>query len=322
MVAMISPLDGTDLSPYIVFDREHWSRLRNSTPMTVNEEDLATIRGINERISVKEVEEVYLPLSRLLGLYFDATKNLYEARRKFLSENHKQVPYIIGMAGSVAVGKSTTARLLKTLISRWPGNPKVELIATDGFLYPNRILEERGLMNRKGFPESYDIRSLIKFLYAMKSGQETFRIPVYSHLIYDIIPGQFQEVSRPDIIILEGLNVLQTRRTISSKTVPEMLVSDFFDFSIYVDAKEEFVKKWYIERFLIFRETAFRDPKSFFRKYGDLSVEEAVRTASRIWDEINGVNLKQNIEPTKFHAHLVLTKGEDHSVTQVMMRKL
>ncbi|MEM3675797.1 MAG: type I pantothenate kinase [Thermoplasmataceae archaeon] len=319
---MISPLDGTELSPYIVFNREQWSRLRNSTPLTINEEDLATIRGINERISVREVEDVYLPLSRLLNLYYEATKNLYDARKKFLSENHRQVPYIIGIAGSVAVGKSTTARLLKTLISRWPGNPRVELIATDGFLYPNRVLEERGLMNRKGFPESYDIRSLIKFLYAMKSGQDKISIPVYSHLIYDIVPGQFQDVNCPDIIILEGLNVLQTRRTISSKAVPEMLVSDFFDFSIYVDAREEYVKEWYIERFLIFRETAFRDPRSYFRKYSELSVDEAKETASRIWDEINGVNLRQNIEPTKFHAHLILTKGPDHAVTQVMMRKL
>ena len=212
--------------------------------------------------------------------------------------------------------------MLKTLISRWPGNPKVELIATDGFLHPNRILEERGLMNKKGFPESYDLKALIKFLYELKSGKERIDIPQYSHIIYDIVPGQFQTVENPDVLILEGLNVLQTRRMDTTPPASELLVSDFFDFSIYVDALEKDIKKWYIDRFLIFRETAFRDEKSFFREFGDLSIENAVKTAGNIWDEINGPNLVQNIEPSKFHAHLILNKESDHSVREVYMRKI
>ncbi|MCL5783043.1 MAG: type I pantothenate kinase [Candidatus Thermoplasmatota archaeon] len=319
---MLKVLSGSSVSPYISFNRKEWSDLRNSTPMTVSEEDLATIRGINEKISIKEVEEVYLPLSRLLNLYYCASRGLYDARKTFLGESGKRVPYVIGIAGSVAVGKSTTGRLLKTLISRWPSNPNVELMATDGFLLPNRILEERNLMSRKGFPESYDLKSLIHFLYELKSGKRNIRVPVYSHLIYDIVPDEFQTVDQPDILILEGLNVLQTRHTMAHPSSPELLVSDFFDFSIYVDAVEDDIKKWYIDRFLVFKETAFKNPKSFFRKYGDLSIDEAVATASRIWDEINGVNLLQNIGPSKFHAHLILRKGVDHAVTDVYMRKL
>lgn len=290
--------------------------------MTINEEDLATIRGINERISISEIEEVYLPLSRLLNLYYSASKGLYDARRTFLGSNGRKVPYVIGIAGSVAVGKSTTARVLETLISRWPGHPKVELIATDGFLHPNRILEERGLMNRKGFPESYDLKALIKFLYELKSGKDKIDIPQYSHLIYDIVPGKFQTVENPDVLILEGLNVLQTRKMDTMPPASELLVSDFFDFSIYVDALEKDIKKWYIDRFLIFRETAFRDEKSFFRDFGNLDIEDAVKTAGKIWDEINGPNLVQNIEPSKFHAHLILNKESDHSVREVYMRKI
>lgn len=290
--------------------------------MTINEEDLATIRGINERISIKEIEEVYLPLSRLLNLYYEASKGLYDARRTFLGMKGRKVPYVIGIAGSVAVGKSTTARVLKTLISRWPGSPKVEQIATDGFLYPNRILEERNLMNKKGFPESYDLKALIQFLYELKSGKKSISIPEYSHLIYDIVPGEYRQVENPDVLILEGLNVLQTRRMDAVPPSGELLVSDFFDFSIYVDGQEKDIMQWYIDRFLIFRETSFRDKKSFFRKYGDLSVEEAVKTATKIWNEINGPNLRQNIEPSKFHAHLILNKAKDHSVDEVYMRKI
>lgn len=319
---MLKVLRESSVSPYISFNRKEWSDLRNSTPMTVSEEDLATIRGINEKISIKEVEEVYLPLSRLLNLYYCASRGLYDARKTFLGESGQKVPYVVGIAGSVAVGKSTTGRLLKTLMSRWPSNPKVELMATDGFLYPNRVLEERNLMGRKGFPESYDLKALIHFLYELKSGKKNIKIPLYSHLIYDIVPNEFQTVDQPDILILEGLNVLQTRRTVSHPSSPELLVSDFFDFSIYVDAPEEDIKKWYIDRFLVFRETAFRNPQSYFRKYGDLTVEEAIATASRIWDEINGVNLRQNIEPSKFHAHLILRKELDHAVSDVYMRKL
>ena len=310
------------MSPYISFDRDEWSRLRNSTPMTINEEDLATIRGINEKISIPEIEEVYLPLSRLLNLYYSASKGLYDVRRTFLGLRGQKVPYVIGIAGSVAVGKSTTARVLKTLISRWPGNPRVQLIATDGFLYPNETLEERNLMNRKGFPESYDLKALIRFLYELKSGKRSIRIPQYSHLIYDIVPGAYQHIENPDVLILEGLNVLQTRRMDTVPPLAELLVSDFFDFSIYVDAVEEDIMKWYIDRFLIFRETSFRDDRSFFRKYGDLPIKEAVDTAMRIWNEINGPNLRQNIEPSKFHAQLILNKARDHSVKEVYMRKI
>ena len=290
--------------------------------MTINEEDLATIRGINEKISINEIEEVYLPLSRLLNLYYEGSKALYDARNTFLGLSGQKVPYVIGIAGSVAVGKSTTARVLKTLISRWPTKPRVELIATDGFLYPNKILEERNLMARKGFPESYDLKALIRFLYELKSGKKSMTIPQYSHLIYDIVPDQVQTVDTPDILILEGLNVLQTRRTDTVPPTGELLVSDFFDFSIYVDAKEEDIMKWYIDRFLIFRETWFRNRRSYFRIYGDLPVDEAVKTAMNIWNEINGPNLKQNIEPSKFHAHLILNKARDHSVKEVYMRKI
>lgn len=319
---MLRILNESKVSPFISFTREQWSALRDSTPLTVSEDDLAIIRGINEKISLREVEEVYLPLSRLISIYYNAAQQLYMDRKEFLKEKGGMVPYVIGMAGSVAVGKSTTGRLLKTLISRWPGSPRVDLIATDGFLLPNSVLTERGLMNRKGFPESYDLRSLIHFLYELKSGRDHLKIPLYSHLTYDIVPGEYQEIHRPDIVILEGLNVLQTRNTISSQNNPELLVSDFFDFSIYVDALEEDIKKWYIDRFLVFCQTAFKNTQSFFRKYSELNRDEAIETASRIWDEINGVNLRQNISPTKYHAHLILRKGSDHSVTDIFMRKI
>ncbi|MCL4340734.1 MAG: type I pantothenate kinase [Candidatus Thermoplasmatota archaeon] len=320
---MFSNLNRSGTSPYVSFSREEWKKLRDSTPMSISEEDLKIIRGINERVSFVEVEEVYLAISRLLKLYFDASDGLFRARKTFLNENVDRVPYVIGIAGSVAVGKSTTARLLKTLISRWQDKPKVDLVATDGFLYPNSVLKDKGLMERKGFPESYDIRSLINFLYDLKSGKGQCRIPVYSHLIYDIVPDTYETIDHPDVLILEGLNVLQTRKTLAHPpNTPELLVSDFFDFSIYVDALEEHIKQWYIDRFLVFRETAFRDPRSFFRGYGQLDVQESVKKASEIWDRINGVNLRENIEPTKFHSHLILRKGADHSVTNVYMRRI
>lgn len=296
--------------------------MRDSTPLTISEDDLTIIRGINEKISLKEVEEVFLPLSRLINLYFNAAQMLYRARKAFLKEKNGMVPYVIGMAGSVAVGKSTTGRLLKTLISRWPGNPRVALIATDGFLFPNSELERKGLMNRKGFPESYDVKNLIRFLYELKSGKSELKIPVYSHLTYDIVPGEYQEISSPDIVILEGLNVLQTRSTMPQQSYHELFVSDFFDFSIYVDADEAHIKKWFLDRFLVLYETAFRNPQSYFKKYSELTRDEAIEVASSIWDQINGVNLRQNIEPTKYHAHLILRKGQDHSVEEIFMRKI
>jgi len=309
------------LSPYIDLTRDEWSRLRNSTPLTLTEDDLAQLRGINERISLGEVEEIYLPLSRLLNLYVDATQKLHKATHTFLGNSTAKVPYVIGVGGSVAVGKSTTARILQALLARWPNHPKVDLITTDGFLFPNAVLEARGLMKRKGFPESYDRRRLVKFVADMKSGEPEVTAPIYSHLAYDILPDQTVLVRQPDIVILEGLNVLQTGVGSAEHDAP-IFVSDYFDFSIYVDADEEHVKHWYVERFLTLRRTAFRDPASYFHRYAGLSDEEARATALRIWNEINGVNLRENILPTRTRAHLILEKGLDHSVRNVKLRKL
>lgn len=315
--------DGQDLSlsPYISFTREEWKKLRDSTPLQLDEADLRKVRGINENISMEEVAEIFLPISRLLHLYYNGSRALHDARRQFLNRGHTSIPFIIGIAGSVAVGKSTTGRLLQTLISAWPGSPRVDLIPTDGFIFPNRVLEERNLMDRKGFPESYNLKALISFLYKLKSGERELRIPVYSHLQYDIVPGEFTEVKSPDIVILEGLNVLQTRSE-KSADEPELLVSDFFDFSIYLDADAEHIKKWYIDRFKVLMKTAFNKEESYFHDYSYLSENEAVRTSGMIWDRINLVNLKENIAPTKFHAHLILEKEIDHRIGKVHMRKI
>ncbi|MFB5188848.1 type I pantothenate kinase [Alicyclobacillus fastidiosus] len=309
-------------SPYITFSRDEWRNLREATPLTLTEAELETLHGLNEQVSLTEVEEIYLPLTRLLNMYVGATQNLYQASHRFLGYAGEKVPYIIGIAGSVAVGKSTTARIIQALLSRWPNHPKVDLVTTDGFLYPNRELERRGIMHRKGFPESYDTRKLIHFLADVKSGKPEVTAPVYSHLTYDIVPSEQIVVRRPDIVILEGVNVLQTSRSTSGNRPMNVFVSDFFDFSIYVDAQESFIRGWYVERFQKLRETAFRDTKSYFHRYAILTEEEANETALRIWEDINAKNLKENILPTKQRADLILQKGDHHMVERVHLRKI
>jgi type I pantothenate kinase len=319
-MGIVSPKIG--FSPYITFDREQWARLRDATPLPLTEEDLEKLRGINENISLAEVEDIYLPLSRLLNLYVANRQQLYRATSDFLGNHTAEVPYIIGIAGSVAVGKSTTARIIQALLKRWPNHPKVDLVTTDGFLYPNHVLEARGIMNRKGFPESYDIRRLLKFMADVKSGKPEVVAPVYSHLTYDIVPGEYEVIRQPDIMILEGLNVLQTGTTDGGRHVPRVFISDFFDFSIYVDADEKDIEDWYVARFQTLRKTTFQDVNSYFHRYAGLSEEEAEAVARRIWREINKPNLHQNIAPTKARADLVLEKGEGHSVRRVHLRKL
>ncbi len=295
--------------------REEWRLLRASTPLTLDEADLEHLRGINERIDLTEVADVYLPLSRFLNLHVAATQQLTQVSATFLGTERPRVPYIIGIAGSVAVGKSTSARILQALLSRWPEHPAVDLVTTDGFLRPNAELEARGIMNRKGFPESYDTRRLLEFLRDVKSGVDEVRAPVYSHVAYDIVPGEHIVVRRPDIVILEGLNVLQGGNDAAD------LVSDFFDFSIYVDADEVDIERWYVERFLALRGTAFRQPGSFFRGFAPLGTEDAVETARGIWRDINGRNLRENIAPTRDRATCIVRKGPDHRVCEVLLRK-
>ena len=309
------------LSPYLDFDREAWSDLRAATPLTLAEGDLAELRGINDRVSLAEVEAIYLPVSRLLNLHVAATQTLHQTSDTFLGRPRRQAPYFIGIAGSVAVGKSTFARILRTLLSRWPAHPRVDLVTTDGFLFPNTTLERRGLMSRKGFPESYDVRRLIEFMTAVKLGRPRVGAPVYSHQSYDIVPHEQQTVDRPDIVIIEGLNVLQTGDGVPGRQT-RVFVSDFFDFSIYIDADEQDIEGWYIDRFLKLRETVFRDPQSYFHRFSALNDDEAVTTARDIWRSINGVNLRENIRPTRERARLVLEKGSDHTVRRVRLRRI
>ncbi|MFQ0993726.1 type I pantothenate kinase [Gilliamella sp. BG2] len=307
------------LSPYLKFNRQEWASLRNTVPMTLTADELVSLQGINEDLSMDEVSEIYLPLSRLLNYYISNNFNRQAVLSKFLGKSQK-TPYIIGIAGSVAVGKSTTARVLQALLTRWPEHRKVALVTTDGFLYPNRCLEERGIMNKKGFPQSYDIKKLLNFVADIKSGQAQVKAPVYSHLVYDIVEDEEIVIDSPDILILEGLNVLQ-----STLNYPQannrVFVSDYVDFSIYVDADVSLLHDWYVNRFLKFREGAFSDPNSYFNHYSKLSEHEATNIANRIWREINELNLVENILPTKERANLILTKGRDHKVDCVQLRK-
>ena len=304
-----------ELSPYLAIERADWAELGKNTQLPLTEKELLNLKSLGDFLDMKEVEEVYLPVSHLLSLHANQTQKLHSAASDFLGERSAKTPFIIGIAGSVAVGKSTVARLLKELMSRWEGTPRVELVTTDGFLYPNAELERRGMLDRKGFPESYDTRRLLEFLREVKSGSPEVSAPVYSHIAYDIVPDESVVGRQPDVMILEGLNVLQVGDGAAE------FVSDFFDFSIYIDADERDVERWYVERFLALRGTAFREPGSFFRDYAPLGTDDAVETARTIWRDINGRNLRENIAPTADRAMLTVRKGADHRVTQVRLRK-
>jgi type I pantothenate kinase len=312
---------GDGLSPFLIFPRAVWAALRDDTPMTLTRSEIAELRSLHDRLDIEEVEEIYLPLSRLLALYVTATQRLFRAQQRFLGTEEVKMPYVIGVAGSVAVGKSTTARVLKALLARWPNTPKVELVTTDGFLYPNAVLEREGLMEKKGFPESYDRAALLRFLHDVKAGRRPARAPVYSHLTYDIMPNEWIEIANPDILIIEGVNVLQASPLPrDGRDFP--FVSDFFDFSVYLDADEEVVRRWYVDRFLALRGTTFRDPQSYWHRYAQLDDAQATATATSIWTRINLVNLRENILPTRSRAHLILKKEASHLVTEVALRRL
>ena len=305
-------------SPYLQFTREAWCQFRKDMPLTLDEVDLDKLRGVNEVVSLQEVEAIYLPLSRLLSLYVMATQSLHQASNWFLGKPEPKVPYIIGVAGSVAVGKSTTSRILQALLSRWPNHPKVSLVTTDGFLYPLKELQARDLLGRKGFPESYDVQHLLRFIRAIKSGKGPVYAPVYSHHHYDILPDEQVIVDRPDIVIIEGLNILQTAAV--EKT--GVFVSDFFDFTIFVDAALTSIRQWFIDRVLQFRNTAFKEPDAYFHSIAKMTVEEATKFAERVWAEVNERNLLENILPFKNRARLILFKGANHAVEKVFLRKL
>ena len=311
-----------EYSAYIDFEREEWARLRSSTPLTLSEGDLASLRGVNDQVSMADVEDVYLPLSRLLNLHFRSARGLSGVKDEFLGRLVGNRPYVIAIAGSVAVGKSTFARVLQALLACWPDHPSVSLVTTDGFLYPLAELKERDLLSRKGFPESYDRRRMIQFLADAKAGKRRLTAPVYSHRAYDIVPDECLIIEQPDILIFEGLNVLQPATLDpTSRVAPSLIVSDFFDFSIYVDAAVEHIERWYIDRFLSLQRTVFQNPESYFHHYKDLNTEEATAVARKIWADINMVNLRDNIEPTRERANVVLRKAADHSIESLRLRQ-
>lgn len=309
------------LDPYRSFTKDQWSDLRNGQPMTLTAEDIDRLRALTDPISLAEAEEIYLPLSRLLAYYVEAIQGLHHVSSRFLNTPGDKVPFIIGVAGSVAVGKSTTSRILRALLSRWPSSPKVDLVTTDGFLHPNRVLEERGLMQRKGFPESYDRARFVNFLGDIKSGKSRVSVPVYSHLVYDVVPGEQVVIDRPDILIVEGLNILQPGE-LPRDGKPIVFASDFIDFSIYIDADVNDLRDWYLTRFFRLRETAFRDPTSFFRKFSEMSEEEAGKFGRNVWETINLPNLLENVLPTRGRADLILKKGKDHRVEEVKLKRV